>query len=94
MDSTKLPESLRPFFPLYEKWGDTRSDTTRYALIDRALNDPNEMAELNAWHALLSKVDPATYEAWLDGPLGESHGRAKVYFTEMLMYGDLEIDER
>ncbi len=94
MDPAKLPESLRPFLALYEKWGAVGSDTARYDLFDRALADPAELAELKAWHARLSKVDPATYEEWLGGPLGESHERAKVYFTDMLMYFELEIHKR
>lgn len=96
MDPAKLPESLRPFIALYEKWGDVRSDTTRYALIDKALADPAEMAELKDWHAKLSQVDPASWEDWFSGPLDgdENYERAKVYFTDMLMYGELEIEKR
>ena len=33
MDPAKLPESLRPFIPMFEKWGVLGSDTARYALI-------------------------------------------------------------
>jgi len=98
MDPAKLPESLRPFVALYEKWGDVESDTTRYALMDRALADPFEMSELKEWHAKLSKVDPASWEAWVFdaplSPLDENYERAKVYFTGFLLYGELEIDKR
>lgn len=98
MDPLKLPESLRPFVALYEKWGDVESDTTRYALMDRALTDPAEMAELKEWHAKLSKVDPDTWESWaFDGPMSpleENFERAKVYFTDLLLYGELEIEKR
>ena len=94
MDPQKLPVSLRPFLALFEKWGDARTDATRYALVDRALNDPNEMAELKRWHELYSRVERSTFDDWLDGPLVDSHERAKVYFTEMLLYGELEIEKR
>ncbi len=94
MDPEKLAESLRPFLAVFEKWGDTRSDTTRYALLDLALNDPKEMEELRRWHKMFSRVDRKAFDDWLGGPLVESHERAKVYFTEMLMYGELEIENR
>ena len=96
MDPAKLPEVLRPFIPLYEKWGDVRSDTTRHALMDRALSDPAEMAELKEWHAKLSRIDPASWEGWFGGPIrgDENYERAKVYFTDLLMYGELEIHNR
>ena len=97
MDPAKLPESLRPFIAMYEKWGDVRSDTTRYALLDLALAEPAEMAELKSWHQKLSLVDPASYENWMGGPISpleENYERAKVYFTDLLMYGELEIEKR
>ena len=94
MDPAKLPESLRPFIPMFEKWGVLGSDTARYALMDEALDDPDEMAELKRWHQLYSQVDRATFDDWLDGNLTESDELALVYFTEMLMYGELEIEKR
>ena len=65
--------------------------------MDRALNDPIEMAELKDWHAKLAQVDPATYERWMFGPispLDENYERAKVQFTDLLLYGELEIEKR
>ena len=56
-----------------------------------------ELAELKDWHAKLSRVDPAGWEDWFGGPispLDENYERAKVYFTDLLMYGELEIDKR
>ncbi len=94
MDPAKLPQSLWPFIPMFEKWGAVGSDTARHALMEIALNDPNEMAELKRWHQLYSQVDRATFDEWLDGNLSESRERARVYFTEMLMYGELEIEKR
>src|SRR5437868_5942581 len=97
MDPAKLPEQLRPFLPLFEKWGDVRSDTTRYALIDRALDDPSEMQELLDWHAKLTQTDLTSCQNWLEGPISpleEHYEQAKVYFTYLLMYGQLEIEKR
>ena len=97
MDPTKLPEVLRPFVALYEKWGAIGSDTARYELYDQAVSDPAEMAELKDWHAKLSRLDPASYEDWSRGPispLDENYERAKVYFTDLLVYGELEIHKR
>ena len=94
LDPEKLPESLRPFVPMFEKWGAIGSDTARYNLMDKAIDDPVEMAELKRWHELYLRVDRSTFEGWLDGPLVDSHERAKVYFSEMLMYGELEIEKR
>lgn len=97
MDAAKLPEPLQPFLPLFEKWGDVESDTTRYELIDRALNNPSEMQELRNWNALLSQTDWSSCQDWLDGPISplkENFERAKVYFTWLLLYGELEIEKR
>ena len=95
MDVTKLPESLRPLLPLFEEWGDATSDTGRYALMDRALGDPAAMEELKEWHRRWIVIDPASWENWLDdGPLTGNFERAKVYFTHMLLYGELEIEKR
>jgi len=97
MDPTKLPDPLLPFLPLFEKWGDVSSDTTRYALIDRALNNPAEMQELQDWHAKLSQADLSSCQQWLDGPISpleEKYEQAKVHFTYLLLYGELEIEKR
>ena len=97
MDPAKLPTLLRPFLPLFEKWGDVRSDTTRYALLHRALGDPAEMQELRDWHVKWSRTDLSACQEWLNGPispLDENYERAKVYFTTLLMYGELEIEKR
>ena len=52
------------------------------------------MQELKDFHARLAQVDSATYEAWLK-PKGEwNFEQAKVYFTFLLMYGELEIEKR
>lgn len=94
MNPKNLPASLRPLLPLFEKWGHVGSDSGRYTLMDRALKDPNEMAELKAWHTEWSQIDIKTYGEWYDGSLSECYERAKVYFTDMLLYGELEIDKR
>ncbi len=50
MNPANLPETLRPFIPLFEKWGDVGDDLTRLELIRQALDDPAQMAELKEWH--------------------------------------------
>lgn len=72
IDPAKLPESLHPFIPMFEKWGAIGSDTARFALYDLALSDPKEMANLKRWHELYSRVDRSTFDDWLDGNLSES----------------------
>jgi len=98
MDATNLPEPLRPFLPLFEKWGDIRGDFSRYALIDQAaLENPAEMRELLDWHSKLSQADLTSCQKWLEGPISpleEKFEQAKVYFTYLLMYGELEIEKR
>jgi hypothetical protein len=94
MDPARVPEPLRPFVPLFEKWGDVRGDTTRYALMDQALADPAEMQELRDFHARLTRVDLGPCQEWLKGPISplrRNYERAKIYFTFLLMYGELEI---
>lgn len=97
MDPAKIPETLRPFIPLFEKWGDG-DDLNRLELIKKALDDPAEMAELKEWHLKLSQVDRASYEEWLGGvpnkSVDDSFERDKVYSTDLLMYGELEIEKR
>jgi hypothetical protein len=90
MDPSKVPEPLRPFVPLFEKWGDAHSDFTRYALADRATGNPADMAELRDFHARLSRVDLSSCQEWLDGSLTESYERAKIYFT-FLLFDELDI---
>ncbi len=90
MDPAKVPEPLKPFVPLFEKWGDARSDFSRYALADRAKANPAEMAELRDFHMRLSRIDLSSCQEWLDGPLTESYERAKIYFT-YLLFDELEI---
>jgi hypothetical protein len=95
MNPDRLPDAYRPFLPLFEKWGDVRSDSTRYELLDRAMDDPAEMRELQDWHEKLSKADLTGTGEWMDGPispLNENYERAKVYFTFLLMYGELDIN--
>jgi hypothetical protein len=97
MDPAKLPAALRPFLPLFEKWGNVSSDSGRYALADRAETDPAEMQELLNWHAQLVMVDWSSLQDWWNGPISpltENFERAKVYFTSLLLYGELEIQKR
>lgn len=94
MDPSKMPETLRPFVAVFEKWGDVRSDTLRHELIDRAVSHPSEMTELKNFHAHLSRVELATYEGWLNPKGAWSHEQAKVNFTLLLMYGELAIENR
>lgn len=97
MDAAKIPETLRPFIPLFEKWGEG-DDLNRLGLIRRALADPAEMAELKEWHLKLSQVDRASYDEWLGGVpsklVDDSFERDKIYATDLLMYGELEIEKR
>ena len=65
----------------------------RVLLYDRAVDDPAEMNELKEFHARLSRVDPATYEVWLNKG-DASYELHKVYFTLLLMYAELEIENR
>jgi hypothetical protein len=97
MDPAKLPEPLRPFVRLFERWGDVGGDSSRYSLLDRALVNPVAMRELRDFHARLSRVDLGSCREWLDGPvspLAENYERAKVHFTLLLLYGELEIEKR
>jgi len=94
MDPSKLPETLRPFVALFEKWGDVLSDTTRYKLLDRAEADPSEMEELKDFHARLDQIEPATYVDWLNPKEAWNHEQAKVNFTLMLLYAELEIEKQ
>jgi hypothetical protein len=65
--------------------------------MDRALADPAEMQELRDWHAKLSALDLSNCRDWENGPispLDQNYERAKVYFTYLLLYGELEIPNR
>lgn len=95
MDVSKLPEQLQPFLPLFEKWGDVNSDSHRYALADKAFEDPAEMRELKDWHDKLFATDLSSCDDWMDGPispLDENYERAKVYFT-FLLFDELQLDD-
>lgn len=95
MDPMKLPEPLRPFLPLFEKWGNVESDSGRYALMDRAESDPSEMQELREWAIKLKQVNLDSCREWVDGPISpleDHYEQAKVYFTCLLLFGELGID--
>ncbi len=55
------------------------------------------MQELKDWHDKLSEADLSTCQDWMDGPispLAENYERAKVRFTYLLLYGELEIEKQ
>ena len=94
MAPSKLPKTLRPFIDLFEKWGEISSDSRRHELLKRAEFQPSELQELKNFHDRLSQIEPATYKGWLQPEGPWSHEQAKVYFTLMLMYTELEIEKR
>ncbi len=95
MDISKLPKTLQPFLPLFEKWGDINSDSHRYALASRANEDAAEMRELKDWHDKLFATDLSSCDEWMAGPinpLDENYERAKVYFT-FLLFDELQLGD-
>lgn len=83
LDSSRVPEALRRWIPLAERWG-VGDDLIREDCVEKATLE--ELDELLAW-----TPDDAVLEAWLAGPESESARVSEEYvaFTCLVMAYDL-----
>lgn len=86
MDPEKVPEPLRNYIEIVDKWGAVNSDSERYELADRAEADEAALEELRNFAASWTDAERETLDAWLDeSPITESYEGAKFYFATGLV---------
>ena len=85
VNTDNVPEELVPFLPVVEKWGAITSDSERYALRDKAEDDPQELKELEDFYNSWTLEHHNAYSKWGENwSLSENKTLARFYFTFML----------